>query len=181
MRIDFHAKKFELSESFQDFVQKRLKKFQKYLDDTSEVRVNLEELKANKKVEILVHEHGDVIQSHASGLDMREAFMDAVHKLDVQLEKKKKKLKDRKRREAHKMESQWQLSVIDRSGRAPKKKTEKTLTTTRLEVRTLSVEDAVTLMDKSGDDILVFRDVTDGAVRFIHRRKDGKYNLIIPE
>lgn len=181
MKIDFLTKKHELTDAFRSFSEKRLNKFRKYLDDDVEVRVNLEELRSSHRVELLVHDHGDVLRAQSEGLDMRQAFMDAFHKLDVQLEKKKKKLKGRKRRKAHRMENQWQMNVIQRNVTPQEKSSPRVVKTTRLDVQAMTMEDALALMEQSNDEFIVFRDVEGGEVCFLHRRKDDNYNLIIPE
>lgn len=182
MKVEFVSKKVELTESFQDFVENKLKKFKRYIDENAEIRVHLEELHSGHSVDIIIQDHGDILRAQSEGQDLREAFMEVVHKLDVQIEKKRNKLRNRKRRQAHKMESQWQMSIIRRGeGSSEDTGAEQEITTTRVDVKTLGINQAVTLLDKSGEDFIVFRDRGDGSVRLLHRRSDGHYNLIIPE
>ena len=51
----------------------------------------------------------------------------------------------------------------------------------QVEVPPLQVDDAVELMQTSGDDLLVFTNVVNGGLNILYRRQDGNFVLVEPD
>ncbi len=45
----------------------------------------------------------------------------------------------------------------------------------------LQLSDALELMEKKGDELLVFTNVASGALSILYRRQDGSYLMVEPE
>ena len=51
----------------------------------------------------------------------------------------------------------------------------------QVEVSPLQVDDALEMLQSSGDDLLVFTNVANGGLNILYRRQDGSFVLVEPE
>ena len=179
MNIEFAARNFQLDEVTRQAAEERLRKVAKFLEEPVEVHVVLEVEKHRHVAELRVaHKHGLIQATEETPAAMREAVQLVIDKVEKQARRARKRFMDRRRRADREVESNghWPAKVV-RSTRiaagAPA-----VIESDRLEVRPLSVDDAVLELENSGRGFVVFRDRRNDRPRVLYRRADGNYGLI---
>ena len=89
MKLVISGKNLEVSDRLRDYIQKKTRKFAKYLDEQTELRVELaaEKVKNSKQrqvVQVTCLNNGSLIRSQERAADMTVAIDLVVDKLDRQ-------------------------------------------------------------------------------------------------
>jgi putative sigma-54 modulation protein len=173
MQISVTFRQIEPSEALKNYVTDRLNKFTRYLDGPVEAHVVLGLEKFRHLADVTIDSNGRVIKGKEENSDMYAAIDLVMDKIDMQLKKFRDKLRtskgDRSRATA---------SVLPEAEEAPALPA---MRRKRLEVPALQLTDAVELMQRGNDDLLVFTNVTNGSLNILYRRQDGNYVLAEPD
>jgi putative sigma-54 modulation protein len=186
MKIEYFARNFTVDDQTRRYVAAKLRKLSKFLDDAdqAEARVTLESEKHHFLAEVQVsHRHGTLVAKEAAS-QVLDAVNLAVDKVETQAERGRKKHKDRRRRAQRQGSdgSHWPLEVIDRDSLAPGSGTRpRVVTTTRLEIKPMSIEEAALELDGAEHEFVVFRDMDTDRISVLYRRRDDNFGLISPE
>lgn len=164
-----------------EYVEEKLARVKKYIDEPIEVQVVLEvEKKIRNIAEVVIIAKGITIKASAEVNDDMYASIDAVvDKLERQLKRYKEKLKEHSPRKGkgHLItKTIIEAASIDEGADEPK-----IVRTHSFPSKPMSLDEAVMQMDLLSKDFLVFTDDTSEEVNVIYRRKDGNYGLIVPE
>jgi putative sigma-54 modulation protein len=174
MQVSVTFRQIEPSEALKNYVTERLNKFRRYLEGPAEAHVVLGLEKFRHLADVTLNSNGRIIKGREENADMYAAIDLVVDKLDMQLKKLREKLRD----------------VKSERGRAPAapavegEEEASALPTVRrqsLEVSPLLLADAVELLQTKGKDLVVFTEVTTGALSILYRRQDGSLVLVEPE
>jgi putative sigma-54 modulation protein len=174
MQVSVTFRQIEPSEALKNYVTERLNKFRRYLEGPAEAHVVLGLEKFRHLADVTLNSNGRIIKGREENADMYAAIDLVVDKLDMQLKKLREKLRDVK-------------SERGRAPAAPAAEGEEeasALPTVRrqsLEVSPLLLADAVELLQTKGKDLVVFTEVTTGALSILYRRQDGSLVLVEPE
>jgi len=173
MQISVTFRQIEPSDALKNYVTDRLSKFKRYLEGPVEAHVVLGLEKFRHLADVTIDSNGRVIKGKDENTDMYAAIDLVMDKIDMQL----KKFRDKQRGSKG--------DRLSRTAAAPELEAEEApLPSVRrrsVEVRPLQVNDAVEMMQTSGDDLLVFTDVANGGLSILHRRQDGSYVLVEPD
>ena len=128
---------------------------------------------------------GLILKSHGDAQDVHLSFDQAAEKLDKQLRRYKRRLKDHHRDRQAPIEATGAPSYI-LAGEAEDAEEEpatlQPVIVAEMETRVplLSVGEAVMQMELAGAHLLVFRNTAHGGVNVVHRRDDGNIGWIDP-
>lgn len=99
MRINITGRRIDVTDSIQEFVEKKLSRLSKYHNRISDIEVVLDEEGLTKKVEMIVKaEHAQRFVVNESGEDLYACVDVALDKVERQLIRFKEKTRNRKGR-----------------------------------------------------------------------------------
>ncbi len=180
MQIAVTFRHMESSEPVRSYVEEKLAKVKKYIDEPVEAQVALSvEKKIRHKAEVSLVAKGIVIKASHETSDMYAAIDGMLDKIERQLKRYKEKIKRHKPlsdRERMVNKTVFAAESIDEGHSEPT-----IIKTDSFHVKPMSVDEAVMQMDLLDKDFLVFTDSNSEAINVVYRRKDGNYGLIVPQ
>ena len=180
MRINVTFRHMETSEPVRNYVEEKLPKVKKYIDEPVEAQVVLSvEKKIRHKAEVSLGAKGITIKATEETSDMYAAIDGVLNKLERQLKRYKDKIKKHKplSGKARRVEKTiYTAESIDEAYPEPS-----IIKTNSFQMKPMSVDEAVMQMDLLEKEFLVFTDSSDEEVNVVYRRKDGNYGLIVPQ
>jgi len=180
MRINVTFRHMESSDPVRNYVEEKLPKVKKYIDEPVEAQVVLSvEKKIRHKAEVSLTAKGITIKATEETADMYAAIDGVLDKLDRQLKRYKDKIKNHKPlggRERRIEETTFAAESIDEGVTEPS-----IIKTDSFHVKPMSVDEAVMQMDLLEKEFLVFTDSSSEEINVVYRRKDGNYGLIVPQ
>lgn len=179
MRINVTFRHMETSEPVRNYVEDKLPKVKKYIDEPVEAQVVLSVEKIRHKVEVTLTAKGITIKATDETADMYAAIDGVLDKLERQLKRYKDKIKQHKPaggRERQVQKTVYAAQSIDEGHAEPS-----IIKTDSFQVKPMSVDEAVMQMDLLEKEFLVFTDSSSEEINVVYRRKDGNYGLIVPQ
>jgi putative sigma-54 modulation protein len=170
----------ETSEPVRSYVEEKLPKVKKYIDEPIDAQVVLSvEKKIRHKAEVSLVAKGVTIKAKDETADMYAAIDGVMDKIERQLKRYKDKIKNHKPtsgRDRRVEKTIIAAQSIDEGHPEPS-----IIKTDSFHVKPMSVEEAVMQMDLLDKDFLVFTDASSAEINVVYRRKDGNYGLIVPQ
>ncbi|HHV58241.1 MAG TPA: ribosome-associated translation inhibitor RaiA [Firmicutes bacterium] len=174
MRITVRGKNIEITPALRDYVEKKMGKLPKLLDDITEATVTLGVERDRHMVEVTVPVGGRLLRGEVASGDMYASIDMVIEKLEKQIEKYKTRL-------ARKVKNGSVLDLAAGVGGHPADEEEPHLVRTkRFAVKPMPVDEALLQMNLLGHDFFVFRNAETEEVNVVYRRRDGNYGLIEP-
>lgn len=180
MQIAVTFRHMESSAPIKDYVEEKVARVKKYIDEPIDAQVALSvEKKIRHRAEMTIIAKGITIKGSEETNDMYAAIDNVVDKIERQLKRYKEKIKMHKPHAGK--ERQVQKSVlaaesIDEGAGEPI-----IIRTNSFPVKPMAVEEAVMQMDLLHKDFLVYTDSRTEEINVVYRRKDGNYGLIVPQ
>jgi putative sigma-54 modulation protein len=172
MQISVTFRQIEPSEALKNYVTERLQKFKRYLDGPVEAHVVLGLEKFRHLADVTIDSNGRIIKGRDENADMYAAIDLVMDKIDMQLKKLRDKLRDVK---GDRSRAAASVGVPEESPEMPPVRRKK------VEVPALQLADALEIMQRGNDNLLVFTNVTNGALGILFRRQDGQFVLVEPD
>ncbi|MBW2478086.1 MAG: ribosome-associated translation inhibitor RaiA [Deltaproteobacteria bacterium] len=180
MQITVTFRHMETSEPVRSYVEEKLPKVKKYIDEPIDAQVVLSvEKKIRHKAEVSLVAKGVTIKAKDETADMYAAIDGVMDKIERQLKRYKDKIKNHKPtsgRDRRVEKTIIAAQSIDEGHPEPS-----IIKTDSFHVKPMSVEEAVMQMDLLDKDFLVFTDASSAEINVVYRRKDGNYGLIVPQ
>jgi len=181
MKIDYIARKVDLTKASRELAEKKLAKITKYFNDILDARLEVELERHLHIVDLSIKGKDFDVQATAQNKDMMAAIQDAVDKIEIQARRAKTRLKDHKKRAGSgaKMDQGWSVDVFERDSVTSGQP--RIVERSSIPIKPMSVEEAVLQLDDSQYDFLVFRNASTDKVNVLYRRDDKNLGLITPE
>jgi putative sigma-54 modulation protein len=194
MNVEYTGRQFEITPAIRKEVETGLNKISKFLGETFKSKVILTAEKSRRIAEITIKRRSQPIVGLAESQDMSAAISEALNHIEKQALKHNGRKRDTKRvtkskwkREAPEVEltmavgatSATAVPVVVHKFPGNKKTTEAHLVRSEdaVAIRPMTLEEAVKECEFRDREVFVFRD-KEGNVRVLHRKKDGKLELI---
>jgi putative sigma-54 modulation protein len=194
MNVEYTGRQFEITPAIRKEVETGLNKLSKFLGETFKSKVILTAEKSRRIAEITIKRRNNPIVGLAESLDMSAAIAQALGHIEKQALKHNGRKRDTKRvtkakwkREAPEVEltmavgatSTTAVPVVVHKFPGNKKTTEAHLVRSddSVALRPMTLEEAVKECEFRDREVFVFRD-KQGNVKVLHRKKDGKLELI---
>jgi len=179
MQIAVNFRHMESSDAVRSYVEEKLSRVKKYIDEPIDAQVVLSvQKKIHQRAEVTMVAKGLTMKSAEETEDMYAAIDLMVDKIERQLKRYKDKLKNHKgrdnSRQVHK--SVITASSVDEGSAEPE-----IVRSHSFFVKPMSVEEAVMQMDLLHKDFLVYTDDRSEEMNVVYRRSDGNYGLIVPQ
>jgi putative sigma-54 modulation protein len=181
MQIAVTFRHMEASEPVRAYVEEKLSRVKKYIDEPIDAQVVLSvEKKIRHNAEVALVAKGITIKGSEETNDMYAAVDAVVDKIERQLKRYKEKIKNHKPAAGRERQVEKTIleaeSIDEGGGGAPV-----IIRSRSFPVKPMSVEEAVMQMDLLNKEFLVFTDSTSEEINVVYRRKDGNYGLIAPQ
>ena len=185
MRIQINGKHIDVGAALTEHVETHLKNsVGKYSEQPIDANVTFSKDSFEFVCDISVHlSTGLNAQAKGRAGDVYDSFEVAVNRLETQLRRYKRRLKDHHKDRKDPIEVSGEPSYVLAAGaESNEPETLQPIIVAEMEtkVQTLSVGEAVMQMELSGADMLVFRNTTHGGVNVVHTREDGNIGWIDP-
>ncbi len=127
--------------------------------------------------------HGLILKAHAQAHDAHQGFEKAAEKIDKQLRRYKRRLKDRHEQTAYAAKEDEAAYTVFAS-EEPESEVESdaplVIAETRIDIPETSVSDAVMLLDLRHTNALFFKNAGTGRHNMVYRREDGSIGWVEP-
>ena len=175
MQTSVTFKNLDSSDTLKSYVEEKLDRFDRLLDNPAEANVVLSVEKFRHMAEINIIGDRMSINGKEETIDMYSAIDMVLDKLEKQIKKSKQKI--RERRGSTKTRNR---GILKGETGMPEEELELRVKVKNIEYKPMHVEEAVLQLDLLNDNFLVFTNASSDQVNVIYKRKDGHYGLIQP-
>jgi ribosomal subunit interface protein len=126
---------------------------------------------------------GLILKAHAEAHDVHQAFEAAADKIDKQLRRYKRRLKDRHEQVAHaarEEEAAYTVFAAEEPEAEVESEAPLVIAETRIDIPVTTVSDAVMLLDLRHTNALFFKNAGTGRHNMVYRRDDGSIGWVEP-
>jgi putative sigma-54 modulation protein len=181
-KIDIIGKNMEVTDRIEEYVQKKVGKFDRLISELEDVRIDLGHSKSARSAsdrhvaQITLRGRGFILRTEERGDDLFAAFDSSMDKMQRQIERYKgKKSKVRGDGKSTADVSPEPVVMDEREASVVvKRKT--------FHLVPMDEMEALEQMNLLGhEDFFVFYNVDNNSINVLYRRRDGSYGVIIPE
>lgn len=185
MSLVLKGKNLHVIEKTQAYVEKKVQKFDRFLPNITETRVELakEPTKSNQDrfiAEITIYTKQKILRAEERNADLHTAIDNAVDKLNSQIHRLKGKQKDRRQAiESIRVEDLPELSaearevLIEEEGR-------KIVREKQFPITPMDEQEAIEQMQLLSHDFFIFYNANLGRINVLYKRADNNYGLLDP-
>jgi len=173
MQLSVTFKNIDPSDHLKSYLQEKLDRLDKILDNPAEANVVLSVQKHRHTAEVNVNGDRLNIIGKEETNDMYSAIDMVADKLEKQIKKGKEKIRDH--RTASKAKNLDVLAATPSDEDLMQK-----IKTRHIEYKPMDIEEAAMQLDLTPDNFLVFTNARTGKVNVVYRRNDGHLGLIQP-
>lgn len=188
MLYQITGKQIDIGEALQTHVKTDLGSIvEKYAERPTDAQVTFSKSAHEYVCEAIVHlSTGLTAQARAHATEIYSAFDQCAEKMEKQLRRYKRRLKDHHKERSQPVElfgaSSYILAPSDESGEAePESLQPMIIAEMQTQIPALSVGEAVMQMELAGAPVLVFRHEGKDGVNVVYRRDDGNIGWIDPQ
>lgn len=176
MNIKYYGRFVDVTESLQNYAEKKIKKLEWFFGDEAEAQVKFTLERAGKNiVEITITHRGMLFRAEETSTDMYASVDKAVDKLQGQIRRHRTKLE--KKADPAALEA---LTSDEESVPAWEETPDELVRVKRFVVKPMAVEDAIAQMDMLGHSFFVFVNAETSITSVVYRRSDGTVGMIEP-
>lgn len=179
MEIKMTGKNMELAPSVRSYIEKKLQKLSRHLNNIAESDIEITEEKTrdpeNRFVAQLTVDHsGTLLRAEERGEDLFTAVDRVEAVIRRRIERYKGKLYDKGRGTSAVKSGFNEQSALEPAGK-------KVVKVKRFAVKPMPLSEATEQMELLGHDFFLFLNAETSQVNLVYRRRDGNYGLIEPE
>lgn len=190
VRTTIRGKNLTVSDDDRAYVERKLRRLQRMLDDRSEAEVELR-LEGNRKVDdshivdVAVNTAGKHLRGVGTASTFRVAADEVIDKIERRVVDARQRPRDRRRSEAARhpepvLPLEETAEIVSEEPPEPDEDS-RIVKTKRFAIEPMFEEDAITRMEELGHTFFIFVNAESEQVAVLYRRKDGRYGLIEPE
>ena len=190
MRTTIRGKSLTVSDKDRAYIERKLQRLERMLDDRSEAEVELR-LEGNRKVDdshivdVAVNTAGRHLRGVGTAASFRVAADDVIDKIERRVVEARQRPRDRRRHEQARYQEAGQplvpLTEAVAETEAVEDEDSRIVKVKRFAIEPMFEEDAITRMEELGHTFFIFVNAESEQVAVLYRRKDGRYGLIEPE
>jgi putative sigma-54 modulation protein len=187
MDILVSGRNLNVTEELQDYVEKKVARLERYMQNIGEVRVDLAEVNAANAEERYVaqvtvrNERGKVMRSEERSVDIMAAVDATVDKLSRQVERYKGKGKRRRRGKGLSAEEQIEAYEAELEAESDLDAEYDILRRKRFSVVPMHANEAIEQLEMLDHDFFLYYNPDTATINVVYRRKDGGYGVLEPE
>ena len=176
MEIIIHGDKIRITKAINEYIDEKLGKLDKYLENSEIVRANvLVKVKNNQQtVEVTIPLKKFILRSEETNDDFYAAVDKTIDKLERQIRKNKTKLMSRNSKPSYDFNSSMiEVEEDKEENKIVKRKT--------IEVKPMDEEEAILQMELLGHQFYMYKDADSNKPAVVYKRKDGNYGVLESE
>lgn len=171
MKITIVGKGYNVSDRLKNVIESKAEKFDKYFDDTAEIKVVCKEEHAKKyTMEMTIIFDSQIVRAEVTSDNMYHNIDLAMPKIERQVRKYKTKLAKKVKQGAFSQDALYSQEIKEEIPKVVKKKV--------YELMIMDVQDAIAEMELLDNNFYIFINNKTERVNVIYRRKDGDAGLI---
>ena len=177
MEIIIHGDKIKVTKAMREYIEEKLEKLNKYLENSDNVRANvIVKVKGHEQtVEITIPLKSFILRSEETKEDFYAAVDKTIDKLERQVRKNKTKLMSRKNQPS--FDFNFDSIELEKE----EKETSKIVKRKRIEVKPMDEEEAILQMELLGHQFFMYKDSETDTPAVVYKRADGNYGVIESE
>ena len=176
MEIIIHGDKIKVTDAMKDYIEEKLGRLNKYLENSDDVRANvIVKVKGHlQTMEITIPLKLFILRSEETQEDFYAAVDKTIDKLERQIRKNKTKLMSRTAKPAY----DFNFAMIEVEEEKEENKIVKRKT---IEVKPMDEEEAILQMELLGHQFYMYKDADTNKPAVVYKRNDGNYGVIESE
>ena len=173
MKYNIRGNKIDVTKAINDYIEEKVSKLEKYLDDNDEVEAKavISAKGKNQKVEVTIWSGKYNIRAEETNPDLYSAIDLVVDKLERQFKKYRGKLNSKKN-----SREEYVPSIEIEEYEEYEKET--IVRKKEVFLKPIDEEEAIMQMDLLGHSFFVFKNVDTDKINVVYKRKDGDYGVI---
>lgn len=176
MEIIIHGDKLKVTDAMKEYIEEKLEKLNKYLENSENVRASVIVKVKNheQRVEITIPLKAFILRSEESKDDFYAAVDKTIDKLERQIRKNKTRIMSKQ----VKTNRDFSMSAFAGEEESDDKKI---LKRKKVEVKPMNEEEAILQMELLGHQFYMYKDSDTDQVAVVYKRTDGNYGVIESE
>ena len=176
MEIIIHGDKLKVTDAMKEYIEEKLEKLNKYLENSENVRASVIVKVKNheQRVEITIPLKAFILRSEESKDDFYAAVDKTIDKLERQIRKNKTRIMSKQ----VKTNKDFSMSAFADEEESDDKKI---LKRKKVEVQPMNEEEAILQMELLGHQFYMYKDSDTDQVAVVYKRTDGNYGVIESE
>ena len=176
MEIIIHGDKLKVTDAMKEYIEEKLEKLNKYLENSENVRASVIVKVKNheQRVEITIPLKAFILRSEESKDDFYAAVDKTIDKLERQIRKNKTRIMSKQ----VKTNKDFSMSAFADEEESDYKKI---LKRKKVEVKPMNEEEAILQMELLGHQFYMYKDSDTDQVAVVYKRTDGNYGVIESE
>jgi len=172
MRTNIHGNKIKITSAINDYIENKLGKLDKYLENPDEVTANvLVKVKGkDQTVEVTIPAKKFILRAEDTHNDLYAAIDLVSDKLERQIRKNKTRMKKKATKDSDFVFDFKVDKLEEEKGKIVKRK--------MVEMKPMDEEEAILQMNLLGHNFFVFTNVKTGEVNVLYKRNDNDYGII---
>jgi putative sigma-54 modulation protein len=187
MKVLVHGRNVEITDWVEEYVQKKVKRLERYLPNIVEMRVELTE-SATRAAEdrftaqITIWDNRQILRAEETSGDIYASIDAAVDKISRQIQRFKGRMTKEKRRSTSVAAMQADMAAAALlEGEEEEEEPGRIIRRKAFSIRPMHEEEALEQMELLGHDFFVFQNAETNSTNVIYKRKDGNYGLLQPQ
>ena len=178
MEIIIHGDKISVTGAMKDYIEEKLGRLDKYLENSDDVRANvIVKVKGHlQTMEITIPLKSFILRSEETQEDFYAAVDKTIHKLERQIRKNKTRLMSRNSKPSY----DFNFEMID-FDKEEEKEESKIVKRKTIEVKPMDEEEAILQMELLGHQFYMYKDADTNKPAVVYKRNDGNYGVIESE
>lgn len=173
MKIIIHGKKVKVTNAINDYIENKIGKLDKYLENPDEATatVSIRVKGKDQTVEVTIPVKRYILRAEDTHNDLYAAIDLVSDKLERQIRKNKTRIKKKSNKGLEDF-------IIDFKTEKDEEENGKIVKTKLIETKPMSAEEAILQMNLLGHNFYVFTNEKTDEINIIYKRKDNDYGLI---
>ena len=178
MEIIIHGDKVKVTKAMSDYIEEKLQRLDKYLENSETVRASvIVKVKNHEQtVEITIPLKSYILRSEETKDDFYAAVDKTIDKLERQVRKNKTRLMSKKVKPSY--DFNFDSIVLEKDEEKDDKKIVKRKT---IEVKPMNEEEAILQMELLGHQFYMYKDSETNKPAVVYKRNDSNYGIIESE
>ena len=177
MDIIIHGDKLKITSAMSEYIEEKLGKLNKYLENSDTVRANVIVKVKNheQRVEITIPLKTFILRSEETKDDFYAAVDKAVDKLERQIRKNKTRMMSKQ------VKNDYSFDFSQIESDEEDEKENKILKRKKVEVKPMNEDEAIIQMELLGHQFYMYMDSENNKPTVVYKRNDGNYGIIESE
>jgi len=173
LKLNIHGSKMEVTSAIKNYLEDKLKRLDKYFEQSEDITANIviRTRGIDQTVEVTIPIKRATLRAEESSKDLYTSIDLVADKLEGQIRKSKKRIKQKANKDKYNMFIDFEVSEDEIENESiVKRKT--------VDMKPMCEEEAILQMNLLGHEFFVFQNSDTGRCAVIYKRKDKNYGII---